>query len=159
MGQFTRRIVGFGIQRGAVDGASLCRMFNDAISAQGTPCYISTDHDPLFEFHRWKANLRILEIDELKTVPYTPTYHPFVERLVGTIRREFLDHVFFWNTVDLTRKLCEFRTYYNEERVHSSLGANTPCELTTGDIGKAADFDNVRWISHCHDLVQLPVAA
>ena len=73
MDQFTRRIVGFGIQRGAVDGAALCRIFNDAISALGTPRYISTDHDPLFEFHRWKADLRILEIDELKTVPYTPT--------------------------------------------------------------------------------------
>ena len=39
------------------------------------------------------ANLRILEIDELKTVPYVPCSHPFVERLIGTIRREFLDQV------------------------------------------------------------------
>ena len=126
MDQFTRRIVGFGIQRGAVDGPALCPMFNDAISRKGTPRYLSTDHDPLFKFHRWRANLRVLEIDELKTVPYAPTSHPFVERLIGTTRREFLDHVLFWNTLDLERKLKEFRTYYNSERVHSSLNRNTP---------------------------------
>jgi hypothetical protein len=38
---------------------------------------------------RWTANLRILEIDEIKTVPHAPLSHPFVERLVGTMRREF----------------------------------------------------------------------
>ena len=52
MDQFARRIVGFGVQHGAVDGPNLCRMFNDAIRGQGTSHYVSTDHDPLFEFHR-----------------------------------------------------------------------------------------------------------
>ena len=88
-------------------------MFNKAISAMGIPKYISSDHDPLFEYHRWKANLRILDVDEIKAVPYTPMSHPFVERLIGTLRREFLDHVFFWNTRDLERKLEEFSGYYN----------------------------------------------
>jgi putative transposase len=69
MDQFTRRIVGFGIQRDAVDGPALCPMFNDATTRKGTPRYLSTDHDPLFKFHRWRANLPILEIDEVKTVP------------------------------------------------------------------------------------------
>ena len=35
---------------------------------------------PLFEAHRWEANLRVLEIDEIKTVPHVPMSHPFVER-------------------------------------------------------------------------------
>ncbi len=84
--QFTRRIIGFGIQAGAVDGIALCRMFNHAIARQGVPFYLSSDHDRLFEFHRWKANLRVLEVDDRKTVPYAPTSHPFVERLIGTTR-------------------------------------------------------------------------
>ena len=80
-------------------------MFNVAIiHGQGTPRYLSTDHDPLFEAHRWTANLRVLELDEIKTVPYVPLSHPFVERLIGTIRREFLDHVLFWNGSDLERR-------------------------------------------------------
>jgi putative transposase len=86
MDQFTRRLVGVGVQRGTVNGADLCRMFNAAIHGRGTPRHLSTDHDPLFEAHRWTANLRILEIDEIKTVPYVPLSHPFVERLVGTMR-------------------------------------------------------------------------
>jgi hypothetical protein len=53
--------------------------------------------------------LRILEVEEIKSMPYVPVSQPFVERLIGTIRREFLDHVLIWNAVDLERKLEEFR--------------------------------------------------
>jgi putative transposase len=120
MDQFTCRIIGFGVHACDVDGTALCRMFNSAISHQGTPHYLSSDNDPLFRYHRWKANLRILEIDEVKSLPYTPQSHPFVERLMGTIRREYLDHVFFWNNGDLERKLVEFANYYNRERAHHS---------------------------------------
>ena len=100
MDQLTRRIIGFGVQVGDVDGVALCRMFNTAVARMDVPKYLSTDNDPLFTYHRWLANLRILEMDELKTVPYTPISHPFVERLVGSVWRELLDQVFFWDTVD-----------------------------------------------------------
>ncbi len=114
MDQFTRRIVGFGVQVGDVDGPALCRMFAEAVAGSGVPKYMSTDNDPLFTFHQWKANLRLLEVSELKTVPYVPLSHPFVERLVGTIRREHLDHVLFWTASDLERKLHVFKRYYND---------------------------------------------
>ena len=84
-------------------------MFNKAISKHGTPRYLSSDNDPLFKYHRWKANLRILDVEEIKSVPYVPLSHPLVERLTGTIRREYLDHTLFWNASDLERKLGEFR--------------------------------------------------
>jgi putative transposase len=160
MDQFTRRLVGVAVHRGAVDGADLCRMFNAAIHGQGAPRYLSTDHDPLFEAHRWTANLRILEIDELKTVPYVPWSHPFVERLIATIRREFLDQVPFWNARDLERKLADFQTYYNAARSHASLAGHTPSTFASGRPTVAhADLDHVRWVSHRRDLVQLPMAA
>ncbi len=91
MDQFSRRMVGFGVHAGDVDGTALCRMFNKAVSTQPTPRYLSSDNDPLFLYQRWQANLRILEIQEIKSVPYLPLSHPFVERLIGTIRRELLD--------------------------------------------------------------------
>jgi transposase InsO family protein len=159
MDQFTRRLVGIAVHAGAVTGVDLCCMFNAAIQNQGVPRHLSTDHDPLFEAHRWQANLRILEIDEVKTVPHVPCSHPFVERLIGTIRREFLDHVPFWNARDLERKLADFQVYYNAARSHASLDGYTP--LTFGDRRPIApaDLTQVRWVSHCRDLVQLPVAA
>ena len=114
MDQFTRRIIGFGVHRGGVDGVALCRMFHRAIRGQGLPKYLSSDHDPLYRFHQWKANLRVLEVTEIKTVPYVPLSHPFVERLIGTLRREYLDQTLFWTTVDLDAKLTEFQHYYND---------------------------------------------
>jgi hypothetical protein len=43
-------------------------MFNHAICGAGSPKYISSDNDPLFRFHRWRANLRVLDATEVKTV-------------------------------------------------------------------------------------------
>jgi putative transposase len=128
MDVFTRRIIGFGVERVDLCGASVCRMFNRIIAGKSLPRHLSSDHDPLFRFDRWLANLRILEVAEIKSIAFVPVSHPYVERLIGTIRREFLDHVLIWNAVDLGRKLEEFRTYYNENRAHQSLNGSTPGE-------------------------------
>lgn len=66
MDQYTRRVIGFSIYAGNVDGPTLCRMFNHATATPGRPSQISTDNDPLLLYHRWKANLRVLEIEEVK---------------------------------------------------------------------------------------------
>jgi len=159
MDQFTRRIIGFAVHAGDVNGLILCQMFNKVIADTFPPRYLSTDNDPLFEYHRWQANLRILDIDEIKTVPDVPVSHPFVERLIGTVRREFLDHILFWNTVDLERKLNEFKDYYNRERVHASLDGGTPAEVAGESRAAPAKIDDFRWQTHCRGLVQLPIAA
>jgi transposase InsO family protein len=124
MDVFTRRIID--VAREYIDGVTVCRMFNRAVAGQPRPKHLSTDHHPLFRFHRWLANLRVLEISEIKSVLYAPVSHPLIERLIGTVRREYLDRLFFWNSVDLTRKLEAFRDYYNEFRVHRSLTAPRP---------------------------------
>jgi putative transposase len=120
-------------------------MFNQIIVGQSLPQHLSSDYDPLFRFHRWVANLRILEVKEIKSIPYLPVSHPFVERLIGTIRREFLDHVPIWNAVDLERKLEEFRTYYNEHRVHQSLNGHTPVERSGQPPPTHAVLDRYAW--------------
>ena len=159
MDQFTRRIIGFGVHAGDVNGVALCRMFNAAISSQGAPRYLSSDNDPLFLYHQWQANLRILGTDEVKTVPYAPLSHPFVERLIGTIRREFLDQTLFWNTSDLERKLVDFRQYYNSHRVHTALDNSTLVEMPGKTISCYAELSQFQWKSHCRGLYQLPAAA
>lgn len=69
-----------------------------------------------------QANLRVRGVKEIKTVPYVPLSHPFVERFIGTIRRECLDRLLFWTAADLEMKLSGFQSYYNKFRVHGSLG-------------------------------------
>jgi putative transposase len=133
--QFMRRIIGFVVHVGDAEGIAVCRMFNEAVVRVGVPLYLSTDNDPLFEYHRWQASLRVLGVEKIKTVPYVPLSHPFVERLVGTTRREFLDQTLFWNVRDLQRKLGEFKAYYNEHRVHAALGGETPVEAAGEDVG------------------------
>ncbi len=159
MDQFTRRIIGFGVHAGDVDGITLCRMFNTAIASQSTPHHLSSDNDPLFLYHRWQANLRILEIKEIKSIPYTPISHPFVERLIGTVHREYLDHIYFWNAHDLERKLEAFRKYYNQNRVHQSLAGNTPAVVSGISQTQYADLSNYSWISHCNEFFLTPIAA
>ena len=159
MDVFTRRIIGFGVERADPCGASICRMFNQIIAGKSLPRHLSSDHDPLFRFHRWLANLRILEVEEIKSIPYVPVSHPFVERLIGTIRREFLDHVLIWNAVDLERKLEEFRNYYNENRVHQSLSGRTPGERSGQPPPAHAVLDHYAWRYHCRGLFQMPIAA
>jgi putative transposase len=98
---FSRRFIGFSVEHGDVDGSFICWMFNHARAKQPLPKYLSTDHDFLFRFHCWLANLRVLEIEEIKAVPLTPRSHPFVERMIRTIREELLDQLLFWNQLDL----------------------------------------------------------
>jgi transposase InsO family protein len=156
---FTRRIIGFGVEHAYIDGVSVCRMFNHATAGQTLPKHVSTDHDPLFRFHRWLANLRVLEIEEIKSVPYAPVSHPFVERLIGTIRREYLDRLFFWNAVDLARKLGEFADYYNANRVHRSLHGTTPAQCAGAPFSTPATLHCFAWQPHCRGLFQIPITA
>ena len=158
MDHCTRRIVGFGVQRGVVDGMALCRMFNRATRGHTPPTYLSADHDPLYRFHQWQANLRILDVTEIKTVPYVPLSHPFVERLIGTIRRECLDRTLFWTAADLEAKLLDFQRFYNGHRTHAGLDGRTP-EPDTVSGGGRATVSSYRWQPHCRGLYQTPMAA
>jgi len=79
MDQYTRRIVGLAVRAGVLDGPTVGRMLNRIFAtALRYPIALSTDHDPLFEFHRWMANLRIVEVAEVKSVPLVPTSHPSI---------------------------------------------------------------------------------
>lgn len=161
MDQFTRRIIGFAVHAGDPHGVAVCCMFNKIIAGKRPPSYLSSDNDPLFEFHRWQANLRIIEVEEIKSVPGCPTSHPFIERVIGTCRRELLDRTLFWNELDLLYKLNHFKDYYNETRGHGSLDGSTPeqkvdPENTTPNV---VNIERYRWQKHCRGLFQTPMAA
>ena len=65
----TRRIMGFSAAAANIDGVAVCRMFTRAMAGHAPPPHLSSDNDPLFTFHRWRANLRVLDVDEMKTRP------------------------------------------------------------------------------------------
>lgn len=149
----SRQITGFYVLPHSFDGPTACRAINH-ICKGSNPGTLSTDNDPVFRYHRWKATLRLLEIEEIKTLPFAPQSHPFVERLIGTVRRELLDHTLFWTATDLEQKLAAFQRYYNEHRVHSALKNAAPVESSQAKPLVLAKF---RWQSYCRGLFQLPI--
>jgi putative transposase len=106
----------------------------------------------LYRFKQWQANLPVLEVKEIKTVPYVPISHPFVERLIGTIRREYLDRILFWTTADLEQKLLDFQHYYNGYRTHAGLQGRVR-ESTDDRSAFPLSLDSYRWKAH------IPIAA
>ena len=95
------------------------------------------------------------QVTEVKSVPYVPLSHPFVERLIGTLRRECVDQLLFWSASDLEDKLVAFQDFYNAHRAHASLDGRTPVPIRK-DVAR---LDRYRWDAHCRGLYQTPIAA
>ena len=98
----------------------------------------------------------MLDIEEIKSVPHVPMSHPFVERLIGSIRRELLDHTLFWTATDLENKLRDYQCYYNKYRTHSGRYGTTPVENADQNV---VNIGNYRWQQHCRGLFEWPVTA
>ena len=73
--------------------------------------------------------------------------HPFVERQIGSVRRELLDQTFFLTATDLENKLRDYQDYYNEHRCHSSRDGDTPVCSEGENI---VSLNNYGWKQHCH---------
>jgi len=92
-------------------------------------------------------------------VPFTPTSHPFVERLIKSIRAEVLNHSIFFNANDLERKLDHYKQYFNQHRTHMGINGKTPNQISENKKPNVIDLNNYRWKKHCHGLFHLPIAA
>jgi putative transposase len=122
---------------------------------------LSYDNDPLLRYGQWLANLDILEIESVRSTLYTPVSHPFVERLIEPVRREYLDHVFYWSVGDLERRLHSFKDYFNEGRVHHGIEGKRPSQRddTEDDESKIVKLGEHQWEGHCNGMFNMPKAA
>ncbi|MBI4328207.1 MAG: hypothetical protein HY674_23505 [Chloroflexi bacterium] len=143
-----RRIIGCGVQAVAGDGPALCRLFHQALSGQGRPQRLSVGHDPWFECKRGQTHRRVQAIESVRRVPYTPLSPSFMERLIGTVGREYLDRLFFWNRTDYEHKLEPIRSCDNQFRVHQSLEGTTPGQKAGRPAPESACLDHYGWQSH-----------
>jgi putative transposase len=157
--QFSRKIFGFAVNYGDISGNELCFMFNSICSNKKIPKRLSTDNAPLFNFSQWQANLKILDIENIKSVPYTPISHPYIERLIQTVRQEYLDKLIVWNESDLVKKLNRFRDFYNANRCHYALEYATPEQKYSNQHQNIISIDKFKWKKYCNGLFELPVSA
>jgi len=70
--------------------------------------------------------------------------------LIRTVRREYLDHIVFWSQADLQRKLDDFKTDYNQRRMHTSPIGKTPHEQGGRLPPKRANLQHFLWMSDCN---------
>ena len=92
--------------------------------------------------------------EEVETVPYVPLSHPFIEHAIGTVRREYLDHALFWNSLDLQRKLDRFKRNYNSARAIPVFKVK---RLSTSPRKRSpvpSKLTNFRCTSHCGRLAK-----
>ncbi len=99
----------------------------EAFPEQTAPRFLIRDRDSIYgEFFRQR--IKNMGIEEVVTAPRSPWQNPFVERLVGSIRRESLNHVIVLNERHLRRILRDYFEYYHHARAHLSLNRNSPAE-------------------------------
>ena len=89
------------------------------------PKYLLRDNDGIYGFEV-SRKVKALGMDEAKIAPRSPWQSPYVERLIGTIRRECLDHFIIFNQGQLHRILTRYMDYYHRIRPHKSLEDDLP---------------------------------
>lgn len=101
------------------------RQIVEAFPFDSVPKYLVRDNDGIYgaEFSR---RMVALGIEEVRIAPRSPWQNAYVERLIGTIRRECLDHVIVLGEAHWKRILAEYFRYYHEARTHQALDGNAP---------------------------------
>jgi len=116
------------------------------------PQYLLRDRDSIYgsEFQR---RVKSMGIEEVLTAPRSPWQNAFVERLIGSIRRDCLDHVIVLNERHLKRILTGYFDYYHRWRTHLSLGMDSPASRSVQPptLGKVAQFPEVGGLHHHYE--------
>ena len=94
-------------------------------SYEEAPRFLLRDRDGIYGDY-FKDRIESMGIDEVLTAPRSPLQNPFAERIIGSIRRECLNHVIVLGEVHLKRILTLYFAYYHDVRPHLSLNRNSP---------------------------------
>lgn len=97
----------------------------EAFPDDTAPRYLLRDRDSIYG-EEFRSRVKGMQIDEVITAPHSPFQNPYAERVIGSIRRECLDHLIVINEDHLRRILREYFDYYHDARPHQSLERNSP---------------------------------
>ena len=97
----------------------------EAFPFEVAPRFLLRDRDGIYG-QDFRDRVKGMEIEEVLIAPRSPWQNPYVERLIGSIRRECLDHVIVLNEDHLRVILASYFDYYHEARAHLSLDRNSP---------------------------------
>jgi transposase InsO family protein len=125
------------------------RQLIEAFPWDTAPQYLIRDRDGIYgqDFTR---RVNALGIKQVLIAPRSPWQNPYVERVIGSIRRECLDHVIVLNERHLRRVLRGYLRYYHGSRTHLALGkdAPEPRNVEPPDMGRIVAFPQVGGLHH-----------
>ncbi|MGB5774050.1 MAG: integrase core domain-containing protein [Sedimenticolaceae bacterium] len=128
----------------------------EAFPFDTAPSYLIRDGDGIYG-ERVTRRIKSLGIDEVVTAPASPWQNAYLERVIGTLRRELFDHVIMLNEWHVKKLISSYLDYYHPWRTHQSLDRDAP----KGRPVRAAEPGNVVEFPAVHGLhqVYLPKAA
>jgi putative transposase len=117
-----------------------------------TPRYLLRDRDRIFG-NDFTRQVEEMGIREVLSAPRSPWQRAYVERVIGTIRRECLDHVIVFSEASLHRHVRSFVAYYRESRTHLSLGKDSPepRAVQPAELGRIAVIPQVGGLHHRYE--------
>jgi len=119
-----RRILHFGVTAHPT-AEWTAQQLREAFPWDAAPRYLLRDRDRIFG-DEFKKQVKDMGIQEVLSAPRSPWQRAYIERQIGTLRRECLDHMIVFNEASLYRHVKLFIAYYHESRVHLSLAKDTP---------------------------------
>ncbi len=116
------------------------------------PRYLLRDRDGIYGI-QFQRKVKSMGIEEVLTAPRSPWQNAFVERVIGSIRRDCLDHVIVLNERHLKRILARYFNYYHRWRTHLSLGMDSPESRSVQPpaLGKIVQFPEVGGLHHHYE--------
>ena len=128
----------------------------EAFPFDTAPRYLLRDGDGIYG-DRVRRRIDSLGIDEVVTAPASPWQNAYVERVIGSLRRELLDHAIILNERHLKRLLSSYLDYYHPWRTHRSLGQDAPNgrRVRSAELDQVVEFPVVQGLHHFY----LPRAA
>jgi putative transposase len=123
----------------------------DAFPWDTAPLYLLRDRDAIYDAV-FAARVEALGIRQVLTAPRSPWQNPYVERVIGSLRRECLNHVIVLNQRHLQRILHEYVDYYHACRTHASLDKDTPDQrqVEAPHMGRVTAIPKVGGLHHLH---------
>jgi putative transposase len=121
----------------------------EAFPFDSAPRYLLRDRDSIYG-DRFRDRVKSLGIEEVITAPRSPWQNPYVERIIGSIRRECLNHLIILNERHLRRQLKSYSTYYHEARTHLSLDKQSPEPrlIESSEQGKIVAIPHIGGLHH-----------
>ena len=124
LGHGRRQLLWFAVTRNPT-AEWLAQQIVQAFPWNTAPAYLVRDNDGAYG-QAFTRRLRAMGIRDRPTSPRSPWQNPYAERLIGTLRRECLDHVLIFGERHLRRNLALYSSYYNQTRTHLALGKDAP---------------------------------